>query len=311
MPEPHAPPEKYDFKEPHQTGAIKCRRVVDGAPILYVAHDEDGGWQFLCGGEHPDGGADGGLLVCLGCSVGEDPSLNALAGLARGQRAIREGSEAPWRSEAEDPRWRRVLGRRWTCRTCGEEHDGVFHLACARPDQWPGSAEKAPNEEVLRSTNFLSEDFCILEGEHFFVRCVLELPLKGTAGECFGFGVWSSLSEANFARYRETFDSGQQGDLGPWFGWFSNRLKGYPDTLNLKCQVHPRAGRRRPWIEIVDAEHPLAVEQRDGITVERLVELLALDGHTIDLSPHGEATPEGSVDRSRPSWWQRLWTRGR
>ncbi len=21
-----------------------------------------------------------------------------------------------------------------------------------------------------------------------------------------------------------------QGDLGPWFGWFSNRLKGYEDT---------------------------------------------------------------------------------
>ena len=68
-------------------------------------------------------------------------------------------------------------------------------------------------------------------------------------------------------------------DLGPRFGWFSNRLKGYPDTLNLKCQVHPRAGRQRPWIELEATDHPLALEQRNGITFDRLLEILALHGH--------------------------------
>ena len=79
----------------------------------------------------------------------------------------------------------------------------------------------------------------------------------------------------------DSFDSGDQGRLGPWFGWFSNRLKGYPETLNLKCQVRPRSGRQRPLIELEPTEHPLAVEQRDGITIDRLLEIYSLNGHDL------------------------------
>ncbi len=285
MVERHATPERFEFTERHSTGAITCRKVADGAPILYVSHDEDGAWQFLCGGEHPDGGSDGGLVTCLGCAVAKDPSLNTTAGLGWGQQAFRDGPDVPWRSTQEDPRWQRVLGRKWSCRACGGEHDGLFDLACGKPDPWTGSEDKKPNSEARFSTHFLSDDFCVREGEDFFVRCVLLLPLSGTVGKPFGLGVWSTLSEKNFRLYAETFDSGEQGALGPWFGWFSNRLKGYPDTANLKCQVHPRTGRQRPWIEIMDEDHPLGAEQRKGVSFDRLAEILALYGHTLDADP--------------------------
>ena len=180
-----------------------------------------------------------------------------------------------------DPRWLRLNDLGWTCPCCGSTHGGVFDLACARPDFWQGSEEHRPNSEALTSTNILTEDFCILDGEHFFVRCVLELPIRGSEGAAFGFGTWSTLSRKNFDRYIETFDSGEQGDLGPWFGWFSNRLLGYPDTLNLKCQVRPRAGRQRPLIELESTEHPLAIEQREGITFDRLLEIYAIYDHDL------------------------------
>jgi hypothetical protein len=181
----------------------------------------------------------------------------------------------------DDPRWRRLIERPFDCPSCGEQHCGVFDLACGKPEQWPGSEEKTSNSEAARSRHFLSEDFCVLDGEHFFVRCVLEIPIVGGGGAHFGYGVWSTLSEKNFRIYVDTFDSGDQGDLGPWFGWFSNRLKGYDDTLNLKCQVHPRPGRTRPWIEMEPTDHPLAVEQRRGMTLDRLLEIYALNGHDI------------------------------
>lgn len=179
-----------------------------------------------------------------------------------------------------DPRWRRFHEKSWTCPSCGEAHAGIFDIAYGKPDAWPGSEELSPNSTAATSTNFLSEDFCVLEEQHYFVRCVLELPVLGT-GEFFGFGVWSTLSKKNFALYVDTFDSGEQGALGPWFGWFSNRLSGYPDTFNLKCQVHPRAGRTRPWIELESTEHPLAREQRNGITFGRLLEIYAAHGHDL------------------------------
>jgi hypothetical protein len=109
----------------------------------------------------------------------------------------------------------------------------------------------------------------------------LALPLIGAVGQHFAFGVWSTLSKKNFALYTDTFDSGEQSTLGPWFGWFSNRLKGYPDTFNLKCQVHPQSGRTRPWLELEETDHPLARESREGIAFDRLLEIYSHYGHEV------------------------------
>ena len=183
-----------------------------------------------------------------------------------------------------DPRWRRLHDRPWVCPSCGATHVGTFDLAYAKPHAWPGSEEYGPNSAASTSTHFLSEDFCVLNDEHYFVRCILELSILGADNECFAFGTWSTLSKKNFALYTETFDSGDQGELGPWFGWFSNRLRGYPDTFNLKCQVHPRSGRRRPYIQLEPIDHPLVREQRNGITFDRLLEIYAIHGHDLQAA---------------------------
>lgn len=185
---------------------------------------------------------------------------------------------------ANDPRWRRLWDNPWICNACGETHQGLTDLACDMPAQWPGTEDKASNSALDLSGNFLSEDFCVLEGQHFFVRAVLELPIRGSGGQLFGLGAWATLSRKNFTRYIQAFDSGEQDELGPWFGWFSNRLEGYPDTLNLKCQVHPVSGRQRPRISLEPTPHPLAVDQQSGITFDRLLEIYAINGHDIRTS---------------------------
>jgi len=179
-------------------------------------------------------------------------------------------------------RWERFQNCAWTCHSCGEVHKGVFDIVYDKPVIWADSTNRVSNSDLMPfSTDFLSDDFCILKGEHYFVRCVLELPILDTSGGRLGFGVWSSLSEENFAVYVESFNSDDQGALGPWFGWFSNRLKGYPDTLNLKCQVNPRNGRRRPLIELEHTDHPLARDQRKGVSIDRLIEVYAAYGHDL------------------------------
>ena len=45
------------------------------------------------------------------------------------------------------------------------------------------------------------------------------------------------------------------------------RLPCYPDTVNLKTNVHTRAVGERPFIDVEPTDHPLAVEQRNGITM--------------------------------------------
>jgi hypothetical protein len=183
-----------------------------------------------------------------------------------------------------DPRWRRLHDRSWDCPCCGLRHEGLFDLVCAEPDVWRSRDVVPARNDLGTPKNILTEDICVIEDEHYFIRCVLDLPIVGAQGQAFGFGVWSTLSFENFKTYVRSFDNGEQSGLGPWFGWLSNTVVGYPETLSLKCHVHPRNGRLRPALELEPTSHPLAIEQREGITLDRILDLYALIGH--DLRPH-------------------------
>jgi Domain of unknown function (DUF4262) len=86
--------ETFSFDEAPDTAIFACRHVMDGAPILFVAHDQEGDWQFLCGeGSHQP---KDGLLVGLGCMVERDPSINELSKMCTGHHATRASQQAPW-----------------------------------------------------------------------------------------------------------------------------------------------------------------------------------------------------------------------
>jgi hypothetical protein len=150
----------------------------------------------------------------------------------------------------------------WFCAQCGKSHDGLPALAYSAPAVWAWATEEERNRDFRLTT-----DFCYWKGEHFFIRCALEIPYTDRPGT-FDFGVWSTLSNDNMSRYVSTYGSTKQSHLGQMFGWFSNQLPDYPDTLNLKCQVSPRDDGLRPFIELERSDHPLAVQQREGISFD-------------------------------------------
>ena len=59
----------------------------------------------------------------------------------------------------------------------------------------------------------------------------------------------------------------------PFFGWLCTALPLYPDTLLLKTNVHMRPLGQRPLVELEPTDHPLAVEQRQGIRMTRVIEI--------------------------------------
>lgn len=181
----------------------------------------------------------------------------------------------------EDPRWRRMYNRQWTCPCCGGKFYGLPDLASDNPDYWRGQDQSSRDPGKLPTGNYLSDDFCVVDGESYFVRCVLRVPIIGGAGAEFGFGVWSSLSADNFKIYWDGFKSEDYEDPGPWFGWFSNNLKGYPDALSLKCRVDPVQNGQRPLIELEECDHPLSIEYHNGMTFDRALEVHAINGHDL------------------------------
>ena len=162
----------------------------------------------------------------------------------------------------------------WTCSRCGETHDGLpLSWAFAAPVHWQWL-----DEAERQARGFCDADFCVMTddaGEAArFVRGTIEIPIvdaSGSVEDAFVIGVWASLSEASFDEVVEIQKHDDNGEAGPWFGWLSNRIPVYPDTLNLKTRVHHRPG-LRPLIEVEPGEHPLSRDAR-GITRARALEL--------------------------------------
>jgi hypothetical protein len=154
----------------------------------------------------------------------------------------------------------------YTCSCCGEVHQGVPDLAFDVPYSYHVLDTEG------RSRARLDADVCSID-DHRFVRGVLEIPVHGQE-VCFAYGVWVSLSQANFEKYLELFEATDPKQDAPWFGWLNNRFAGYPDTLSLKTNVHLRPHPSRPRIELQSTDHPLAIEQREGISRTRLQQIL-------------------------------------
>jgi|GEM_PF-535290 len=153
-----------------------------------------------------------------------------------------------------------------SCPGCGEPHDlSDMQVGFDKPDAW---FAVPPDERERRWT--LTSETAVLDGARFFVRGVLEIPVSGEPHP-YAWGVWARVGEAHALALR---DGGADGAPEGVPGWLANQLPGYPQTLGLEVSVHPRGPDLRPAFVVTDAAHPLAAEQRGGVYVERVLEMV-------------------------------------
>jgi hypothetical protein len=148
----------------------------------------------------------------------------------------------------------------YICTCCGQTHEGLPDLVFDRP----AYARDVPEQERQQRVR-LNADICVVDDEHYFIRGIIEIPIR-SRNEKFGIGAWVSQKRENFQTYLDQFDAS---DIGPFFGWLSNEFvfRGKP-TLNLKTIVHFRGKGLRPLIQLEPTGHPLALVQRQGMTID-------------------------------------------
>ncbi len=130
--------------------------------------------------------------------------------------------------------------------------------------------------------------------EDFFVRGCLEVPIIGE-DEPFVWGVWVTLSKENFERERRPRRDPERVREPAYFGWLSSRIQIYPDTVLLQTKIHTRQVGTRPFVELEPTDHPLAVEQRTGITHARVREIAELTEHKWRHPRWDEKAPYGGA----------------
>ena len=129
-----------------------------------------------------------------------------------------------------------------------------------------------PDEERKSRVDSTS-DQCVIDEKHFFVLGRVEISVLD-ADEIFAWLVWGSLSEETFLRMSKLWEIEGRESEAPYFGWLQSSLPCYPETtMNLRTNVHTRPVGTRPYIELEPTDHPLAIEQRTGITMSRVQEI--------------------------------------
>ncbi len=153
------------------------------------------------------------------------------------------------------------------CRVCGQKHDSVpscFGIEAP----WRAFASDAEFDRRVE----LSGDQCVIDGAYFFIRGHIELPIVGTS-DTLAFSVWSSLSEESFCLMSDRWDEADRAEDAAYFGWLSSSITPYLDVLHLPLSVQTREPGLVPLFTVTQSDHPLAMDQRNGISVRRWHEM--------------------------------------
>jgi len=157
----------------------------------------------------------------------------------------------------------------FTCSTCGEYHDQLpMSFGANAPAIWLSMSEA---ERTSRGE--LTSDQCVVDDKHFFVLGRILLPVVDGPSP-FAWLAWVSLSEKNFLRSCELWESEGREVEPPYFGWLQSALPYEPTTLSLKTSVQTMPVGERPNIILEPSDHPLSIEQKHGITMARVQKIV-------------------------------------
>lgn len=156
----------------------------------------------------------------------------------------------------------------YRCSCCGNEYE---NLPLTFGTEYPAYYYTVPEEE-RESRVEKTESLCVIDEEHFFVRGRLTIPIIDHE-EDFIFNVWTTLSEENFIRTNELWNDVDRVNELPYFGWLQTYVPTYGDTLNLKTNVITQEVGVIPKIEVIEENNQLAVDQKNGITLNRALEI--------------------------------------
>ena len=162
----------------------------------------------------------------------------------------------------------------FVCSVCGEYHDELMldiRMSYPEPVFELSEPERDERAEV-------GKDSCVFESadgsEHFYVRALLEIRIP-SLGQSFGYGVWVEVDGPTYDRLGELWLDENGLEEPPFAGRLANELAPYKGTFGLPLMLQLRDVDRLPSAEVVESDHLLRAEQREGISETRAQELAA------------------------------------
>jgi len=94
--------------------------------------------------------------------------------------------------------------------------------------------------------------------------------------QVFLWGLWAKVWEKDYDELSESWEEqGREDSHGPFKARLANRLAVYPNTLDLKVTIRVQPVGQRPLFFVEEEDHPLAIAQRLGMSMEETQDLVA------------------------------------
>jgi hypothetical protein len=157
------------------------------------------------------------------------------------------------------------------CSQCGQDHPtSEIELTFRRPD-----IVAALSEEVRQSRVQENQNFCVLEGERFFVRVLLPLPVHGW-DRTYCVGLWAETDRTSFERIYELWGEAQQSEEPPFEAFLGNEVPYSPGSLGLPVALRMVDLDTRPCVYLKPTSNPLYEDQLAGVSEHRIHEYTSL-----------------------------------
>lgn len=169
-----------------------------------------------------------------------------------------------------------------TCACCGEELTG---LPLDVSIEYPDSILALSDEDKAKYVDRPCRSLMSWRNKVFFVRGIIEIPILGT-DDHFRYGAWTRIEKKDYKKFVKAWVISKRKDTivdEHIYGYFSCTMPPnlYPSAYNLYAIVCDRADIAAGLV-LEPTEHPLSLEQHNGITMERVHEIVRALGYKAD-----------------------------
>lgn len=155
------------------------------------------------------------------------------------------------------------------CNCCETEYN---EIPLSFGSEYPDYYFSIPPDEIKKRVE-LEKSLCVVDKTHFFHRGRVKIPILDFQEDLY-FDILTSISRENFEIRMDCWESLNRKDFGPYFGWVQNQIPTYENTINLKSVAIEQSVGTIPEIEIIEENHQLGIDQKNGITYKKAREIV-------------------------------------
>lgn len=251
------------FTDSLTKGVFTTSHVIENnSPITLVYHELDGDWQFM-GDEIIGDYREIARVVSLQEMIAHDKSVLNVADLKPGFRAVRKRQNDKWIIEKINYCDDEIAEMGYYCSECGIYHRDIpFSYGADEPVSYFNLTDK--------SNSVINKDLCIIDNKRFFIKGQIKIKVIDS-GNDFSWNVWIEIAKSDFDNEEANWEDENRFLNKTYSGVLDTVLNCYPDTVGLYVKVQTQKIGIVPLIRIEDSNHPLFLEQENGIDMNRVI----------------------------------------